>query len=65
MNCNNDNNDFNDVIYVGLFNPSPWEIIQKIKQNKQLGYYLVDTEWTSDDKYKILVTLKFELLKKE
>lgn len=63
MNCNNDNNDFNDVIYVGLFNPTPWEIIQKIKQNKQLGYYLVDTEWASDDKYKILVTLKFELLK--
>lgn len=29
MNCNNDNNDFNDVIYVGLFNPTPWEIIQK------------------------------------
>lgn len=65
MNCNNDNNDFNDVIYVGLFNPTPWEIIQKIKQNKQLGYYLVDTEWASDEKYKILVTLKFELLKKE
>lgn len=63
MNCNNDNNDFNDVIYVGLFNPTPWEIIQKIKQNKQLGYYLVDTEWASDEKYKILVTLKFELLK--
>lgn len=63
MNCNNDNNDFNDVIYVGLFNPTPWEIIQEIKLKKLLGYYLADTEWASDEKYKILVILKFELLK--
>lgn len=58
MNCD-------DVIKVRLYNPTPWEIIQEIKLKKLLGYYLVDTEWTSDDKYKILVILKFELLKKE
>lgn len=63
MNCNNDNNDFNDVIEVRLYNPTPWEIIQEIKLKKLLGYYLADTEWASDEKYKILVTLKFELLK--
>lgn len=55
MNC--------DVIEVRLYNPTPWEIIQEIKLKKLLGYYLVDTEWASDEKYKILVTLKFELLK--
>ena len=54
---------YDEWIEVRLYNPTPWEIIQKIKQNKQLGYYLVDTEWASDEKYKILVTLKFELLK--
>lgn len=63
MNCNNDNKDFKDFIWVALFNPTPWEIIQEIKLKKLLGYYLVDTEWVSDEKYKILVTLKFELLK--
>ena len=56
---------YDDVIEVRLYNPTPWEIIQEIKLKKLLGYYLVDAEWTSDDKYKILVTLKFELLKKE
>lgn len=56
---------YDDVIKVVLHNPTPWEIIQEIKLKKLLGYYLVDTEWVSDDKYKILVTLKFELLKKE
>ena len=59
MSCNNNH----DVIKVVLHNPTPWEIIQEIKLKKLLGYYLSDTEWTSDDKYKILVTLKFELLK--
>lgn len=54
---------YDDVIKVVLHNPTPWEIIQEIKLKKLLGYYLVDTEWVSDDKYKILVTLKFELLK--
>lgn len=54
-----------DVIEVKMYNPTPWEIIQEIKLKKLLGYYLVDTEWVSDDKYKILVILKFELLKKE
>lgn len=63
MNYNNDNNDFKDLIWVALFNPTPWEIIQKIEFYEQLGYYLADTEWASDEKYKILVTLKFELLK--
>lgn len=52
-----------DVIKVVLYNPTPWEIIQEIKIKKLLGYYLADTEWASDEKYKILVTLKFELLK--
>lgn len=56
MNCD-------DVIEVRLYNPTPWEIIQEIKIKKLLGYYLADTEWASDEKYKILVTLKFELLK--
>lgn len=56
MNCD-------DVIEVRLYNPTPWEIIQKIEFYEQLGYYLADTEWASDEKYKILVTLKFELLK--
>lgn len=54
---------YDDVIKVVLYNPTPWEIIQEIKLKKLLGYYLVYTEWVSDDKYKILVTLKFELLK--
>jgi len=54
---------YDDVIKVRLYNPTPWEIIQEIKIKKLLGYYLVDTEWVSDDKYKILVILKFELLK--
>lgn len=54
---------YDDVIEVRLYNPTPWEIIQEIKLKKLLGYYLVDTEWVSDEKYKILVTLKFELLK--
>lgn len=63
MNYNNDNNDFKDFIWVALLNPTPWEIIQKIEFYEQLGYYLADTEWASDEKYKILVTLKFELLK--
>lgn len=54
---------YDDVIKVRLYNPTPWEIIQEIKLKKLLGYYLVDTEWASDEKYKILVTLKFELLK--
>ena len=58
MNC-----DDKDIITVVLHNPTPWEIIQEIKLKKLLGYYLADKEWTSDDKYKILVTLKFELLK--
>lgn len=61
MNCNNEH----DVIDVRMYNPTPWEIIQEIKLKKLLGYYLADTEWVSDDKYKILVILKFELLKKE
>lgn len=56
MNCD-------DVIKDVLHNPTPWEIIQEIKLKKLLGYYLSDTQWASDDKYKILVTLKFELLK--
>lgn len=56
MNCD-------DVIKVVLHNPTPWEIIQEIKLKKLLGYYLADTQWASDDKYKILVNLKFELLK--
>lgn len=56
---------YDDVIKVRLYNPTPWEIIQEIKLKKLLGYYLVDTEWVSDNKYKILVILKFELLKKE
>lgn len=63
MNYNNDNNVFKDFIWVALFNPTPWEIIQKKEFYEQLGYYLADTEWASDEKYKILVTLKFELLK--
>ena len=63
MNYNNDNNDFKDFIWVALLNPTPWEIIQKKEFYEQLGYYLADTEWASDEKYKILVTLKFELLK--
>ena len=54
---------YDDVIKVVLHNPTPWEIIQEIKLKKLLGYYLVDTEWVSDEKYKILVILKFELLK--
>ena len=54
---------YDDVIEVRLYNPTPWEIIQEIKLKKLLGYYLVDTEWVSDEKYKILVILKFELLK--
>ena len=54
---------YDDVIKVVLHNPTPWEIIQKKEFYEQLGYYLADTEWASDEKYKILVTLKFELLK--
>ena len=54
---------YDEWIEVRLYNPTPWEIIQEIKLKKLLGYYLVDTEWASDEKYKILVTLKFELLK--
>lgn len=54
---------YDDVIEVRLYNPTPWEIIQEIEFYEQLGYYLADTEWASDEKYKILVTLKFELLK--
>lgn len=54
---------YDDVIEVRLYNPTSWEIIQEIKIKKLLGYYLADTEWASDEKYKILVTLKFELLK--
>lgn len=55
--------DDKDIITVVLHNPTPWEIIQEIKLKELLGYYLCDTQWASDDKYKILVTLKFELLK--
>lgn len=54
---------YDEWIEVRLYNPTPWEIIQEIKIKKLLGYYLADTEWASDEKYKILVTLKFELLK--
>lgn len=54
---------YDDVIEVRLYNPTPWEIIQEIKLKKLLGSDLADTEWASDEKYKILVTLKFELLK--
>lgn len=54
---------YDDVIEVRLYNPTPWEIIQEKEFYEQLGYYLADTEWASDEKYKILVTLKFELLK--
>lgn len=57
------NYDDKDIITVVLHNPTPWEIIQEIKLKKLLGYYLSDTQWASDDKYKILVNLKFELLK--